>query len=64
MELNLVQQCTAFLLEALKHDRPHEGALQTRVLEMNLMSAPQVIQVIGNDMLKQNYMCVQRSDKF
>jgi len=37
MELNLVQQCIAFLLEALKHDKPHEGSLQTRVLEMNVL---------------------------
>lgn len=42
MEFNLVQQCTSFLLDALKNNRPGEAALQTRVLEMNLMSAPQV----------------------
>ena len=42
MEQNLVQQCTAFLLEALKNNRPTEGALQTRLLEMNLLTAPQV----------------------
>lgn len=42
MEANLVQQCTAFLLDALKHNRPTEGALQTRLLEMNLIAAPQV----------------------
>lgn len=38
----MVQQCTAFLLEALKNNRPAEGPLQTRLLEMNLISAPQV----------------------
>lgn len=38
----MVQQCTAFLLEALKNNRPSEGPLQTRLLEMNLISAPQV----------------------
>ena len=42
MESNLVQQCTSFLLDALKNNRPSEGHLQTRLLEMNLMSAPQV----------------------
>ena len=42
MEFNLVQQCTSFLLDALKNNRPGEAALQTRLLEMNLMSAPQV----------------------
>ena len=42
MEFNLIQQCTSFLLDALKNNRPSEGPLQTRLLEMNLMSAPQV----------------------
>ena len=42
MEYNLVQQCTSFLLDALKNNRPTEGPLQTRLLEMNLMHAPQV----------------------
>lgn len=42
MEQNLIQQCTSFLLDALKNNRPSEGHLQTRLLEMNLMSAPQV----------------------
>ena len=38
----MVQQCTKFLLEALKNNKPEQGALQTRLLEMNLMTAPQV----------------------
>ena len=42
MESNMIQQCTAFLLDALKNNRPSEGPLQTRLLEMNLMHAPQV----------------------
>ena len=51
MESNLVQPCTAFLLDALKHNRPNEGALQTRLLEMNLMTAPQVADaILGNNM--------------
>jgi hypothetical protein len=37
-----VQQCTAFLLDGLKNNRPAEGPLQTRLLKMNLMAAPQV----------------------
>lgn len=41
MECNAIQQCTAFLLEALKNNRPTEAALQTRLLEMNLLTAPQ-----------------------
>lgn len=43
MEYNLIQQCTSFLLDALKNNRPSEGPLQTRLLEMNLMHAPQVV---------------------
>ncbi|OQR71823.1 clathrin heavy chain 1-like [Tropilaelaps mercedesae] len=51
MEANLVEQCTAFLLDALKHNRPTEGALQTRLLEMNLITAPQVADaILGNEM--------------
>ena len=42
MEMNMVQQCTSFLLDALKNNRPAEGNLQTRLLEMNLLTAPQV----------------------
>lgn len=42
MEMNMVQQCTSFLLDALKNNRPSEGPLQTRLLEMNLLTAPQV----------------------
>ncbi|XP_075542803.1 clathrin heavy chain [Dermacentor variabilis] len=51
MESNLVQQCTAFLLDALKNNRPSESHLQTRLLEMNLMTAPQVADaILGNQM--------------
>ncbi|XP_031626187.1 clathrin heavy chain [Contarinia nasturtii] len=51
MEQNMVQQCTAFLLDALKRNLPQEGALQTRLLEMNLLSAPQVADaILGNSM--------------
>ncbi|XP_063226096.1 clathrin heavy chain isoform X2 [Bacillus rossius redtenbacheri] len=51
MEQNMVPQCTAFLLDALKNNRPSEGPLQTRLLEMNLMSAPQVADaILGNQM--------------
>ncbi|XP_073724195.1 clathrin heavy chain 1 [Misgurnus anguillicaudatus] len=51
MEGNLVQQCTSFLLDALKNNRPEEGPIQTRLLEMNLMHAPQVADaILGNQM--------------
>lgn len=42
MEFQLHQQCSAFLMEALKNDLEAQGPLQTRLLEMNLMSNPQV----------------------
>ncbi|XP_054531706.1 clathrin heavy chain 2 isoform X4 [Pan troglodytes] len=41
MENSLIQQCTSFLLDALKNNRPAEGLLQTWLLEMNLVHAPQ-----------------------
>ncbi|CAB1348014.1 unnamed protein product [Coregonus sp. 'balchen'] len=51
MEYNLIQQCTSFLLDALKNNRPAEGPLQTRLLEMNLVHAPQVADaILGNQM--------------
>ncbi|KAK4337243.1 hypothetical protein RND71_043548 [Anisodus tanguticus] len=51
MESNLVQPCTAFLLDALKNNRESEGPLQTKLLEMNLMTAPQVADaILGNKM--------------
>ncbi|KAB5551097.1 hypothetical protein GE09DRAFT_1124892 [Coniochaeta sp. 2T2.1] len=47
----LVQQMTSFLLEALKDDRPDQGHLQTRLLELNLMKAPQVAEaILSNNM--------------
>ncbi|XP_076126184.1 clathrin heavy chain 1 [Alosa pseudoharengus] len=51
MEGSLVQQCTSFLLDALKSNKPEEGHLQTRLLEMNLIHAPQVADaILGNQM--------------
>ncbi|PQE09668.1 clathrin heavy chain protein [Rutstroemia sp. NJR-2017a BBW] len=47
----MVQPATAFLLDALKDNKPEQGHLQTRLLEMNLMNAPQVADaILGNDM--------------
>ena len=42
METNQIQQCTSFLLDALKENKPEHAALQTRLLEMNLMAFPKV----------------------
>ena len=46
MELNMLQQCTAFLLDALKPNRPMDGHLQTRLLEINLEHFPPVADAI------------------
>lgn len=51
MGQNMIQQATSFLLDALKDNRPEQGPLQTRLLEMNLMNAPPVADaILGNDM--------------
>lgn len=42
MEVQAIQPCTSFLLEVLKGNKESEGHLQTRLLEMNLLVAPQV----------------------
>lgn len=47
----MVQQATAFLLDVLQNNLPEEGHLQTKLLEMNLLNAPQVADaILGNDM--------------
>jgi clathrin heavy chain len=47
----MIQQATSFLLDALKDNKPEQGALQTRLLEMNLVHAPQVADaILGNEM--------------
>lgn len=51
MGQNMVQQATSFLLDALKNNKPEQGPLQTRLLEMNLVNAPQVADaILGNEM--------------
>lgn len=51
MGSNMVQQATSFLLDALKDNKPEQGPLQTRLLEMNLVNAPQVAEaILSNDM--------------
>lgn len=51
MGQNMLQQATSFLLDALKDNKPEQGPLQTRLLEMNLVNAPQVADaILGNEM--------------
>ncbi|CAG8468332.1 858_t:CDS:10 [Funneliformis mosseae] len=50
MQNNKIQQATAFLLDALKENKPEHGHLQTRLLEMNLLNFPQVADaILGNE---------------
>ncbi|KAF2684962.1 clathrin heavy chain [Lentithecium fluviatile CBS 122367] len=47
----MIQQATAFLLDVLSNNLPEEGHLQTKLLEMNLLQAPQVADaILGNEM--------------
>ena len=47
----MYQQATSFLLDVLGGDNPEQAHMQTRLLEMNLMHAPQVADaILGNDM--------------
>ena len=46
LEHSRVQETTAILLEALKGNRPDESHLQTKLFEINLMSAPNVAEGI------------------
>ncbi|KAG5358570.1 putative clathrin heavy chain [Yarrowia sp. B02] len=48
---NHIQAATAFLLDALNQNLPEQGNLQTRLLEVNLINAPQVADaILGSDM--------------
>lgn len=47
----MYQAATSFLLDVLSGNNPEQAHLQTRLLEMNLMHAPQVADaILGNDM--------------
>ena len=51
MSQNMIQPATSFLLDALKENKPEQGPMQTRLLEMNLIHAPQVADaILGNEM--------------
>jgi len=46
MQHSRLPEATSFLLDVLKGNKKEEGFLQTRLLEMNLMAAPQVAEAI------------------
>lgn len=47
---NMVKEATAFLLDALKDDKPEDGPLQTMLLELNIVTNPP----IADSILKTN----------
>ncbi|KAG1853052.1 armadillo-type protein [Suillus subluteus] len=51
MSQNMVQPTTSSLLDALKDNKPEQGHLWTRLLEINLIHVPQVADaIVGNEM--------------
>lgn len=46
LQRNMVREATAFLLEVLQDDAPANGMLQTKLLEINLITNPQVADAI------------------
>lgn len=51
MSRGLIQPATALLLEVLKGNKPSDGPLQTKLLEINLIHAPTVADaILGNQM--------------
>lgn len=51
MQRGMIQQTTSLLLDVLKNNRPNEGPLQTKLLEINLIHAPQVADaILANEM--------------
>lgn len=46
LQRNMVREATAFLLEALEGDRAEDAPLQTKVIEINLITNPQVADAI------------------
>mmetsp|Transcript_17485 Transcript_17485/g.52457 ORF Transcript_17485/g.52457 Transcript_17485/m.52457 type:complete len:1706 (-) Transcript_17485:516-5633(-) len=46
LQRNAVREATAFLLDALQEDKPEHAMLQTKLLEINLVTNPQVADAI------------------
>eukprot|EP00798_Chlamydomonas_sp_ICE-L_P023296 gene23296-30532_t len=46
LQRNMVREATAFLLEALAGDKPEQAPLQSKLLEINLVTNPQVADAI------------------
>ncbi|EFJ17279.1 hypothetical protein SELMODRAFT_115182 [Selaginella moellendorffii] len=46
LQRNMIRETTAFLLDVLKENLPEHGMLQTKVLEINLLTFPNVAEAI------------------
>ena len=46
LQRNMIREATSFLLEVLKNDNPEQAGLQTKVLEINLVTFPNVADAI------------------
>lgn len=46
LQRNMIREATAFLLDALSGDKPEQGPLQTKLIEINLITNPQVADAI------------------
>ncbi|KAG1869627.1 armadillo-type protein [Suillus subluteus] len=55
MSQNMVQPTTSSLLDALKDNKPEQGHLWTRLLEINLIHVPQVADAIVSNEMFTNY---------
>ena len=53
----MIQPATSFLLDALKDNKPEQGHLQTRLLELNFVHAPQVADAIFRNEMFTHFDC-------
>lgn len=57
----LIKNATAYLLEILKDDKPEDGPLQTKLLEINLLFSPITV---ADSILAQNYITLSHYDRY
>lgn len=57
----MIKAATAYLLEILKEDRPEDGPMQTKLLEINLLYSPVTV---ADSILAQNYVTLSHYDRY
>lgn len=60
---SLLPETTELLLEILGEDKPEDGPLQTKLLEMNLLKAPQIAEEIFKNKLFSHYDSLKIAEK-